>query len=69
MLIESAFYKLSDYFQSVESPGELYESQLSFIFAVAIFQEFQARGFSTCYPTFRSTDLIQENSNVRLIFL
>jgi len=49
-LVESAFYKLSDYFQSVESPGELYESQLSFIFAVAIFQEFQARGFSHLLP-------------------
>jgi len=45
VLIEGAFYKLSDYFQSIESPGELYEQQVSFIFAVAIFQEFQARGF------------------------
>jgi len=43
MLIETAFYKLSDYFQSIESPGELYESQLSFIFAVSIFQEFQEK--------------------------
>jgi len=50
MLIEAAFYKLSDYFQSIESPGELYEAQLSFIFAVAIFQEFQARGFSYLLP-------------------
>ena len=50
MLIEAAFYKLSDYFQSVESPGELYESQLSFIFAVAIFQELQARGFPHLLP-------------------
>jgi len=37
MLIEAAFYRLSDYFQSIESPAELYESQLSFMFAVAIF--------------------------------
>ncbi len=37
MLIEAAFYRLSDYFQSIESLGELYESQQSFIFAVAIF--------------------------------
>ena len=50
MLIEAAFYRLSDYFQSIESPAELYESQLSFIFAVAIFQEFQARGFSYLLP-------------------
>jgi hypothetical protein len=45
MIIESAFHKLPDYFQSIESPKELYEFQLSFIFAVAIFQEFQLRGF------------------------
>jgi len=50
MLIETAFYKLSDYFQSIESPGELYESQLSFIFAVTIFQEFQTRGFPYLLP-------------------
>ena len=50
MIIEAAFYKLSDYFQSIESPRELYESQLSFIFAVAIFQEFQQRGFSYLLP-------------------
>ena len=50
MLIEAAFYRLSDYFQSIESPAELYESQLSFIFAVAIFQELQARGFSYLLP-------------------
>jgi len=50
MLIEAAFYKLPDYFQSIESPGELYESQLSFIFAVAIFQEFQVRGFPYLLP-------------------
>jgi hypothetical protein len=45
MIIESAFHKLPDYFQSIESPKELYEFQLSFIFATAIFQEFQLRGF------------------------
>jgi hypothetical protein len=50
MLIEAAFYKLADYFQSIESPGELYESQLSFIFAVAIFQELQTRGFAYLLP-------------------
>jgi hypothetical protein len=50
MLIESAFFKLSDYFQSIESPGELYESQVSFIFAVAIFQELQSRGFPFLLP-------------------
>jgi len=50
MLIEAAFYKLPDYFQSIESPGELYESQLSFIFATAIFQELQIRGFSYLLP-------------------
>ena len=50
MLIEGAFYKLSDYFQSIESPGELYEAQVSFIFAVAIFQEFQVRGFPYLLP-------------------
>jgi hypothetical protein len=50
MLIEAAFHKLTDYFQSIESPGELYESQLSFIFAVAIFQEFQTRGFAYLLP-------------------
>jgi hypothetical protein len=50
MLIESAFFKLSDYFQSIESPRELYESQVSFIFAVAIFQELQSRGFPFLLP-------------------
>jgi len=50
MLIEAAFYKLSDYFQSIESPRELYESQLTFIFAAAIFQELQVRGFSYLLP-------------------
>ena len=37
MLIESVFFKLSDYFRSVESPSELYVAQVSFIFAVAIY--------------------------------
>ena len=50
MLIESAFFKLSDYFQSVESPSELYEEQVSFIFAVAIYQELQNRGFPYLLP-------------------
>ena len=50
MLIESAFFKLSDYFQSVESPSELYEAQVAFIFAVAIYQELQNRGFPYLLP-------------------
>ena len=48
MLIESAFFKLSDYFQSVESPSELYEEQVSFIFAVAIYQELQNLSTTNC---------------------
>ena len=52
MLIDSVFFKLSDYFQSVESPSELYEEQVSFIFAVAIYQELQNRVFHTYYHTF-----------------
>ena len=50
MLIESAFFKLSDYFQSVESPSELYEEQVAFIFAVAIYQELQNGGFPYLLP-------------------
>jgi len=50
LLIESAFFKLSDYFQSVESPSELYEAQVAFIFAVAIYQELQNRGFPYLLP-------------------
>jgi len=50
LLIESAFFKLSDYFQSVESPSELYEEQVAFIFAVAIYQELQNRGFPYLLP-------------------
>jgi len=42
LLIEGVFFKLSDYFQSVESPSELYEAQVAFIFAVAICQELQS---------------------------
>ena len=41
MLIESVFFKLPDYFQSVESPSELYVAQVAFVFAVAIYQELQ----------------------------
>jgi hypothetical protein len=41
---------LSDYFQSVESPSELYEEQVAFIFAVAIYQELQNRGFPYLLP-------------------
>jgi hypothetical protein len=50
MLIEAAFFKLSDYFQSIESPSELYEEQVAFIFAVALYQELQNRGFSFLLP-------------------
>jgi len=50
LLIESVFFKLSDYFQSVESPSELYEAQVAFIFAVAIYQELQNRGFPYLLP-------------------
>ena len=50
LLIEGAFFKLSDYFQSVESPSELYEAQVAFIFAVAIYQELQNRGFPYLLP-------------------
>jgi len=50
MIIESAFFKLSDYFQSVESPSELYEEQVAFIFAVALYQELQNRGFPFLLP-------------------
>jgi hypothetical protein len=54
LLIEGAFFKLSDYFQSVESPSELYEAQVAFIFAVAIYQELQNRVFHTYYRTYSS---------------
>jgi len=50
LLIEGAFFKLSDYFQSVESPSELYEAQVAFIFAVAIYQELRSRGFPYLLP-------------------
>jgi hypothetical protein len=53
MLIESAFFKLSDYFQSVESPSELYEAQVAFIFVAAIYQELQNKGFPYLLPYIR----------------
>lgn len=50
MIIESAFFKLPDYLRVVESPGELYESQLIFMFAVALHQELSSRGLFHLLP-------------------
>ncbi|MEM0249708.1 MAG: hypothetical protein QXG15_02850 [Desulfurococcaceae archaeon] len=50
MIIESAFFRLPDYLRTVESPGELYESQLVFMFAVALYQELSSRGLFHLLP-------------------
>jgi len=49
MIIESAFYKLPDYFLTKETPELDYESQLVTYFVLSIFLELQNRGINTPY--------------------